>query len=431
MIGGVKMSTSEIETAKAGVVVAFTDFVESKKKPSPAPWLEQCQHDKNGKPLSTLANIMVALRHDPRLCDAFAQDEMLGLPLLMKPLEGDEDQDFKPRPLTDHDVTRAQITLQLAGLTHIGREVTHQAIDLRAVQCQFHPVRDSLSKLSWDGKPRIGTWLTKYLGAEHTAYTEKVGEMFLVSMVARIFNPGCKVDYMLVLEGPQGARKSTACQILGGVWFSDSLPDVTGGKDVSQHLAGKWLIEIAEMSAMTKAESAHLKAFMTRTVERYRPSYGRKEVQQPRQCVFIGTTNQSAYLRDASGGRRFWPVAIGKIDTDALMQDRDQLFAEAVQLYQEGARCYPDAAFEKAHILPEQDARYEEDAWEHAIRGHLDNEKPDKVYLKQLMEDPLYLPLARQGRRESLRLADILTRLGWRRLKKDSSGNIPWGPPPS
>jgi predicted P-loop ATPase len=307
---------------------------------------------------------MTAMRYAEELRDCFAFDQMLRAPILMKRLPGGS-ADGLPWPVRDGDVSLVQEWLQRHELRHLGKDTTHQAVDYRAEERAFHPVRAYLNNLHWDHKARLVTWLADYLGAETNHYSAVIGKLFLIAMVARVLEPGCKADYMLVLEGPQGVRKSTACAILAGRWYSDSLPDIrSGGKDVSQHLNGKWLIEVAEMSALDKTEAAALKAFVTRKEERYRPSYGRKEVVEPRQCVFIGTTNKSAYLRDESGGRRFWPVKVGMIDIDALACDRDQLLAEAVHLYQQGERWWPNSDFEAKHIRPEQDARYEADAWE-------------------------------------------------------------------
>ncbi len=284
----------------------------------------------------------------------------------------------------------------------ISKEAMHQAVDLRAQECAFHPVRTYLEGLKWDRVARLDGWLSTYLGAKESDYVRGIGRLFLIAMVARIFDPGCKADYMMVLEGPQGARESTACAILGREWFSDSLPDVTEGKDVAQHLVGKWLIEIGEMAALSRAESAHLKAFITRPVERYRPSYGRKEVVQPRQCVFIGTTNKEAYLKDETGGRRFWPIKVGRIDTDALGRDRDQLFAEAVTAYHAGARWWPDQEFERDHIAAEQEARFEADVWEDVIRPHLKGKV--SVLVGDIARDVLFFDKCRIGRADQNRI---------------------------
>jgi predicted P-loop ATPase len=216
---------------------------------------------------------------------------------------------------------------------------------------------------------------------------------------------------MLILEGPQGALKSAACGIIAGQWFSDSLPELTSGKDVSQHLQGKWLIEVGELSALNRAETTTLKAFITRQTERYRPSYGRKEIHQPRQCVFVGSTNDQSYLRDPTGGRRFWPVKVGTIDLEALAADRDQLFAEAVHLYKSGAKWWPDKDFEIEHIKPEQDARYDADVWEEKIVSFLEGRNRVTVY--EIAKDALLMETSRIGTHDQRRIGGILTALKW------------------
>jgi predicted P-loop ATPase len=331
---------------------------------------------------------------------------------------------FECRAITDDDVTRLTEFLQKAGLKRIARETVRDAVNARARENSYHPVREYLGNLKWDGQKRLSVWMHTRLGAQLSEYVAAVGKMFFISMVARIFEPGAKADYMVVLEGVQGAMKSAACAVIGGDHFSDNLPDVAGGKDVSQHLRGKWLIEVGEMHAMNRAESAQLKAFITRQIERYRPSYGRFEAVEPRQCIFIGTTNQEAYLRDETGGRRFWPVKVGKIDINGLIQDRDQLFAEAVHLYRQGEPWWPDRAFEEQHVKPQQDSRYEADAWQETISTYLATET--KVTVGQVAKEALYIEAARIGTADQRRIAAIMERLGWGRLPVDSQGRRWW-----
>lgn len=389
-------------------------------------WSRWFQRNADGAALCNLANAMTALRHAPELRNTFAYDELLRAPVLVRHLLNEREGDL-PRPVRDADASAVQEWLQRRELRRLGADVTHQAICRRAVECAFHPVRDYLHSLTWDGKPRIGRWLADYLGATATPYTAGIGTMFLIAMIARAFKPGCKADYMLVLEGEQGARKSTACRILGGPWFSDNLPDIRGGKDVSQHLNGKWLIEVAELAALDKTEAAALKAFITRAEERYRPSYGRNEVIQQRQCVFIGSTNKTAYLRDETGARRFWPVRVGQINTEALTRDRDQLFAEAVNSYRAGAKWWPDQAFEAEHIRPEQDARYETDAWEQAIAEWIGSR--ERVTVLDVATGALMKERGQIGTADQRRIGAALERMGWNQKRTKTARW--WFPPQS
>jgi predicted P-loop ATPase len=367
-----------------------------------------------------LANAVSAIRGTPDIASAIAFDEMARVQMLVGPLG---DSKVFPRPITDADVVRVQHWMQQAGIRRIGKDTVHDAIRLYADDRAYHPVLAYLKGLKWDGMPRVDKWLATYLGAEATSYAGAVGRMFLISMVARIFRPGCKADYMLVLEGSQGALKSSACGVLGSVWFSDAMPDVSAGKDAQQHLRGKWLIEVSEMHAMGRADTALLKAFITRTTEQYRPSYGRLEVHEPRQCVFIGTTNRDVYLRDETGGRRFWPVKCGHIDIGKLAADRDQIFAEAVSLYKAGEQWWPGKNFEQEHIQPQQKARFEADVWEEDIARWVATRAD--VTVSEVAKNALHITTERIGTAEQRRIAATLESLGWERGKV-TTARRPW-----
>ena len=215
-----------------------------------------------------------------------------------------------------------------------------RAVQAAARHNPFHPVRDYFEALVWDGVPRLESWLQTYFHVEDSEYVRAIGPRYLISAVARIYEPGCKVDHTLVLEGPQGRQKSEALRTLAinDDWFTDRLSHLAS-KDAALETAGVLLVEIAEMDALTKATSSTIKSFLTRRHDRFRPPYGKHTINLPRQCVFAATINPTVggYLKDPTGSRRFWPVACrGMIDRDGLEKVRDQLWAEAVHQYQDG-----------------------------------------------------------------------------------------------
>jgi predicted P-loop ATPase len=228
----------------------------------------------------------------------------------------------------DHD-TRACAWFQEQGI-NAAVGIVGRAIQTVARENPVHPVRDYLNGLGWDRTPRLDTWLARYLGADDSLYARAVGSRFLTSAVARIFEAGCQADHMLILEGPQGRLKSSALRAMADPWFTDPISNV-GSKDAAMETAGVWLIEMSELDALTRAGNSAIKSFLTRRHDRYRPPYGTHVIERPRQCVFAGTINPAGgYLKDPTGTRRFWPVACNTVDLDALVRDRDRLWAEAL-----------------------------------------------------------------------------------------------------
>jgi Virulence-associated protein E/Toprim domain len=386
-----------------------------------ADWQSKCLTTADGRTLCNLANALLALREDPVWAGAFAYDGMLSRPI--------HQTGAGCLPIADHDITEIQEQLQTRGLPTVGWDTVYRAVDLVARQNTFHPVKDYLESLVWDGTERLEDWLTDCFGVEKTEYAMAVGKMFPIGMVARIYQPGCQADYMLILEGSQGIQKSSACRALAGEWFSDNMPENVASKDAALHMSGKWLVEISELHAFSKSETSALKAFLTRREDIYRPHFGRKEEYRPRQNLFVGTTNKQTYLQDPTGGRRFWPVRTTEIDVELLALQRDQLFAEAVVRYRRGEQWWPDLQFEADHIKPEQETRFDEDAWEEPIAEHLSrlSSTNNKVTVFGLAKAALNFETARVGTADRNRITAILEHLGWERAPRgDAKGSRLW-----
>jgi hypothetical protein len=381
--------------------------------PAAADWYARCMVGSDGRTLCNVANALLALREDPAWKGVITRDGMLSTTLL------------NGRPITDVDIIGIQEWLQLAGLATVSFDTVYRAVEARAAENEFHPVKDYLEALTWDGTERLKDWLADCFGVAKTEYTMAVGTMFLIGMVARIFEPGCQSDYMLILEGPQGIRKSTACRVLADRWFSDDLPSNVTSKDAKLHLRGKWLVEIPELHTFNKSETTALKAFITRREDIYRPPYGRKDEHRPRQNLFVGSTNQQTYLQDETGARRFWPVLTTEINVKTLILQRDQLFAEAVVRYRRGEHWWPDPDFEAKVITPEQEQRFEADPWEEPIAKFLLENAITQITVYQLARDALFIETPRIGTNDRNRITAVLQHLGWKRGKRSTTGR-PW-----
>lgn len=322
----------------------------------------------------------------------------------------------------DHDDTDGAVWFQRARGLRIRPDAVCQAVQAVARRQSVNPLTDHLASLVWEGTPRLDTWLTSYAEAADSPYMRAAGACWLRSAVARAFQPGIKVDAALVLEGIQGAGKSSVFRVIGGEYFTDDIHDL-GSKDAAVAMASAWIVELPELSAMNRTDLETLKAACSRQVDRYRPPYGRAMVSQPRRCVFGGTTNRGEYLRDETGNRRWLPVKVGKVNLDALYRDRDQLLAEAIQSWRIGVGVeLPREVW--AAAAEEQAARVESDPWEDKVAELCKGEK--SVTVVRILTVGLGLELGKITQREQNRVARCLVRLGWERYQDRLGGSRSW-----
>lgn len=285
----------------------------------------------------------------------------------------------------------------------------------------FHPVKDYLLSLQWDGIPRLNTWLIRTGGAKDTPYIQAVSKIMLCAAVKRIFHPGCKYDELVVLEGEQGLNKSSALRALcpRGEWFSDDLPLNVNSQKMIESTLGKWIIEAADLAGKRKAEVEQLKATLSRQVDGpARMAYAHLPVERARQFIIVGTTNSAAYLTDPTGARRFWPIAITRFDVDMIVQLRDQLWAEAMACQAESIRL-PESLW--PHAALEQEERREIDPWEASIRSALANSAPHLDGKVRIISDAIWEAIgiepARRDRMGSMRIGEIMAKLGYIRTR--------------
>lgn len=332
--------------------------------------------DAQGKPIKSMKNLRTLLEHDPKLKGRLRLNLFSG----RIDLVGSAPWKRPSGSATWNDEDAAQLRIYLEPF--FGKLAKNDVLDAVAAAASdqaYHPVRDYLNGLSWDGAPRLDRLLVDYLGAEDCQYTREVTRKAFVAAVARAMAPGCKYDTMLVLVGGQGRHKSTLLAKMGGAWFSDSLRTF-GDKDAMETIQGTWIDEVAEMQAMAKAEVDAVKMFLSKTSDYYRAAYGRYTVDRPRQCVFFGTTNSKECLTDTTGSRRFWAVDIDQQERSKhvfrdMETERDQLWAEAVVRWRVGEALHlsPEMEAVARKVQEEHRARH---PWEGMIADYLEQEVP-------------------------------------------------------
>ena len=323
-------------------------------------WRSKLKVTEKGGIASTIENVVTILNGDPALAGCVAYDELAALTVAKRSLPWRKMREYSQWDDSDDADLRYYLE-RVYGLS--GKDKIFDAVNVVAMANKFHPVRDYLDSCTWDGEPRLDTLLVDYMGAEDSPYTRAVTRKTFVAAVSRIYRPGCKFDHMLTLRGAQGLGKSSFVGLLGGRWFSDSLTTMQG-KESFEQVQGVWIMEVAELSGMKKAEVETIKQFITKQKDRFRPAYGRRTKEFPRQCIFVGSTNESQFLIDRTGNRRFWVVDTPNKPRLDMWEELTPevvslIWGEAVHYYEQGEKLYLTKELEA--VAREVQERYEEE----------------------------------------------------------------------
>lgn len=394
-------------------------------------WMRKLDRNAYGQPVSNITNATLYLLSHTDIGGTLAHNEFTNTTLWRVPPTLEEDfADAKVieamSPVTDDEVSLVQLWLAKRGQSH-EHSTVQRLVDVTAKTKRFHPVRDYLHSVQWDGKPRVLNYLHTYMGAPDDEYTRFVSRVWLVGAVARIMQPGCKLDTMIILESDQGKLKSTAIRKLhGDAFFTDQLSDL-GSKDAHQDLLGRWCVEIAELDKLSKAEVSTAKRFLSILVDRYRPSYGRRTIESGRQCIFVGTVNpenDGTYLRDPSGNRRYLPVRTRVIDLEGIERDRDQLWAEACVMYADGVKWWATTEAETKLCEAAQTKRMTRDVWTDQVLNALNAGRHATITTSHVLENVLDVEPKDQTNYLQARVGSILRLAGWSPEESQAEGHL-------
>ena len=354
-------------------------------------WISHLTKDGNGRFEKTINNVVLVLENDPLLKGKIVTDEFASCGMALGRLPWDAREE-KRRWKDADDASFYRYMETFYGIT--GREKLDNGLLIVSSQNRINDVKQYLQGLKWDGVKRVDRLLVDYLGAEDNAYSHAVIRKLLCAAVARAVKGGVKFDYMPILTGPQGIGKSTFLSILGKEWFSDSLTTFEG-KEAAELIQGTWINEVGELTAFTKQETQTIKQFLSKTDDIYRAAYGRRTEKYPRRCVFCGTSNDSEFLKDSTGNRRFWPVDVGehpavKSVWKDLPGEVDQIWAEAYMLYVLGEELYLPKEIE-ALAEQQQEEHKESSGKEGLIREFLEKPVPLKWDQMSIMERKQFL----------------------------------------
>lgn len=350
-------------------------------------WAKNLEYKSDGTLKGTIDNIRLIMENDPKLSKTIGYNQFASRIELLRDLPW-RSMEGSTYWLDSDDAALRHHLEKIYGISHTGK--TFDALSVIVEQNKFNPVKEYLNSLTWDGTERLDTLFIDYFGSEDNEYTRAATRKMMCAAVARIFNPGCKFDYMLLMIGKQSLGKSYFIKMLGGKWYSDSLASVTG-KEAYEQLQGVWLIEMSELSAAKKADVNALKHFITKQEDIFRAAYGRRTEAHPRQCIFLGTTNDYECLRDTTGGRRFWPINVGK-GKNSMWQDLnvDQVWAEAVQGFNVGEDLYLSPELEDYANLVQAEHTVESDK-AGMVYEYLDTLLPDNWDDMDLSERRMFL----------------------------------------